>query len=207
MLSERGVQGGIMNRVAGALVFAVAAFALCSTTARASSMDTFVVTANYDASAGVSGLSNPSDTITLTFSVPNTVNGGLQDLNVPITIGFDSSTYHVSGGIITFFSGGMGGLFNVDLNFGGNAYEWQLLGPQSYDSSNNVLLGSFAIVPTFGPLDSQLVVDGNFVGLVDSGTVMVSPTPAATPEPSSLLLLGTGLLALGILTRRQFAHA
>jgi hypothetical protein len=196
-----------MKRIIGALLFLSVALGLCSAGAWASGTDTFVVTANYDPAAGVSGLSGPSDTITLTFSVPNTVSGGLQDNNVPVTIGFDGSTSTVSGGMITFFDLAQGGLFNVDLNFGRNAYEWQLLGPQSYDSSNNILLGSFAMAPTVGGLATELYVNGNSEALIDSGTVTVSPAPGTTPEPASLLLLGTGLLALGILARAHFAHA
>lgn len=38
-----------------------------------------------------------------------------------------------------------------------------------------------------------------------TGAFEITGTPAATPEPSSLLLLGTGLLGLGPFLRRRFA--
>ena len=42
---------------------------------------------------------------------------------------------------------------------------------------------------------------------VASGTIIASPAIAATPEPSSLALLGTGVLGVAGVIKRRFAIA
>jgi len=48
--------------------------------------------------------------------------------------------------------------------------------------------------------------DENDAGYWDLDSVSVAATPAATPEPSSFLLLGSGILALAGAARRRFAR-
>ena len=48
-------------------------------------------------------------------------------------------------------------------------------------------------------------VTGDYVGSVFNGTLTVIPPVAAAPEPSSLVLLGTGLLGVVGVVRRRLA--
>jgi len=54
----------------------------------------------------------------------------------------------------------------------------------------------------FGPYDSNTTVTGNSDTALNHLSVAVAE-PLTTPEPASLLLVGGGLLAAGLLRRRQ----
>jgi PEP-CTERM motif len=196
-----------MKKLTVASIVFVAAFAVLSTAARASSVDNFVVTSTYTPDTGSSQFSGQADPITMSFSVPNNINGGPQDSGVTITVGFGGSSTVVTGGVITFYPLSSLGLFDVDFSAGGNAFEWDFFGPQSYGSSNNILLGTFPINSGSEEL-SAFNEDGEQIGTLDGGTVVVTAgTCSATPEPSSLFLLGSGLLGLAPVIRRRFARA
>ncbi|MFZ0641346.1 MAG: PEP-CTERM sorting domain-containing protein [Candidatus Acidiferrales bacterium] len=195
-----------MKKLTVASIVCVAAFAVLSTAARASGVDNFVVTSTYTAGTGSSQFSGQADPITMSFSVPNSVSGGFQDNGVTITVGFGGSTTVVTGGTITFYPLSALGLFDVDFSAGGNAFEWDFFGPQSYNSSNNILLGTFPINSGSETL-SLFYEDGEQIGTLDGGTVVVTAGASSTPEPSSLFLLGTGLLGLAPVIRRRFARA
>lgn len=118
-----------MKKLTAASIVFVAAFAVLATAARASSVDNFVVSGPYSMYTDSTQFSVADGEISMSFSVPNKVSGGLQDTGVTITVGFDGSTTVVTGGTITFYPTGGGGLFDVDFATGGNDFYWSFYGP------------------------------------------------------------------------------
>ena len=173
--------------ILGILLFCVGILAVVPA-GKADTVDgiTFTVT-NPDLSG------SPGDTLTWDYSVSNS--SGLEaialDLNAPV--GFtggvpDASVFDLFGptGIIAD-----GGTFTGTL--------FSFISDPAVSSSTNT--GFFDLTVLL--LDSQ----GNFVNVIDltdnySGTITSS---AAVPEPGTLMLLGSGLLA-GLLFLRRVAH-
>jgi PEP-CTERM motif len=102
----------------------------------------------------------------------------------------DSITFTVSGYPASTYSGAFNGLVFSDLTFSGLPFTGFTIAPGSTEDP----------AVTLGPT----TIDINMAGLPVDGTFTVDFTsPVATPEPSSLLLLGVGLLALVGFTRRR----
>lgn len=138
---------------------------------------------------------------------------------------FDSSLIPPGGGQIR----NAGGLGATDINFVWGRTHWTTanadLGELRFSASGELLengwiIGGFPL-GIFGQLDSpaSAVVDdifvSSFVGIdytnagmegVLVGRVVTNPAPAATLEPSSLLLLSTGAV-VGWARRRKFSHS
>jgi hypothetical protein len=189
---------------------------------------TYTVTSTYASDTSTTAVSAPGASFTFTFTVPSScpppstcsVNLGFVDIT-GIDVTFSSSTLpgFTALGTVSFVPssiGAMGGLFGLTFP-GVNTFDWEFMGPQifSLDPTGTVatfLTGSFGITggtgfpsPSssfFADLsDPTFTTGGDLTGGSVSGSSSVS-----TPEPSSLLLLGSGFLALGLARKRLIAR-
>jgi hypothetical protein len=176
------------------------------------------------------GQSNPGDSFTFTFSVSSTALGSSPigiGMSPGIPISFDytdvtTPSFSQSGsGTVNFFTAGDGGLFGVTFTgLDGNVFMLELFGLGCLDTPPTATcVGGFTdgtppTLTTGGPFGvdpvsflGEFAADGTPIGgdgIVD-GTVTATPTSSTVPEPSSLLLLGSGFLALSGFARKRLS--
>lgn len=210
------------------LILAIFSLAIAFAATRAMADDaSFDVSGTYSTVAGNSSsstpVSNPGDAFSFTFTVdPTTLQGVTASsplsINTPnnVAINYNDTTAGITDnvtGTITLESSSQGGLLDIDFMLGSDAYTLLLSSPTNQQlytittvdgiSTATIDIGSFQILDDAGNcISSFLGQDDTACTSVGSGTVTTSSV-APTPEPSAILLFGTGLLGLVTFGRRK----
>jgi PEP-CTERM motif len=159
-----------------------ATFAFATLTANASPMDLFTGSIDTVFESHTFSFTLPA-TPTDIFLDPQFSGNEFSISNVPVD--FDGTT---SVGLLQFFDDEAGGAFN----FFSDTVALELFGSQLFTGSESV--------PTFIPGTVYLGEGGPIAYWV----LDISAVPAATPEPSALVLLATGLASFWGARRRRF---
>jgi hypothetical protein len=197
ILGEYSRGGSSMGRMFGKYLLpalGLAAIAMCAPQAKAGSID-FACGDMTDPCSG-----------TVTSS------GGLAFTGSGIALGssFDSNTYTAS------FTTNAAGMGTITITGGGNSLSGNIVGTTndgSFGGDQTILLDvdwtslssgiRAALGGNVGIGQSTItfaVMGGNSV---ESADLHINSTTSPTPEPASLLLLGTGLLGMGAVVRRR----
>jgi hypothetical protein len=149
---------------------------------------------DYTATSSLSGSS-----FTFTFSLPST----LTSLDTAATVNFTEGSLNLTNlpATVVFFSAADKGLFNILVTIEGTD-TFEFFGSQIYSGTGS---GPFTLLPGTFPLSASLgygdvMVNGHTVADLVGGTVTAT---TATPEPTTLALLGSGLFAIGALRRKK----
>jgi hypothetical protein len=186
---------------------------------------TYTVTSTYASDVPISPVSAPDASFTFVFTVPSPCTSSTPACfltpgavnftdNIGVTFSSPTLTGFSSLASLGFAPSGVGGLFDLEAFPGGGDFEWLFIGDQIFNpggtgtctaSEGMFCTGSFPITGGTGfsgsfffDINNPLSVNGDLTG----GSVSGTPTSVSTPEPSSLLLLGSGFLALGFARKR-----
>jgi hypothetical protein len=166
----------------------------------------YTATSTYVPGTSNSAFSSQNTPFTFTFSEPTTLSSLATAVPVTFTLGNGACCTFSGLGEVTYYPVSQLGLFDIATTVGGDTFTWEFFGPQLYSGNGayTPLLGTFQIDNS--PLSDFYDSMGKYSGEFSGGTV-VATDPVSTPEPSSLLMLACGLLALAPLFARRLRQA
>jgi hypothetical protein len=189
---------------------------------------TYTVVSTYASEIGIptTSVSAPGATFTFVFTVPSPCSSPQCDLSSGVMVDLSSMVTFCSTKLATSCSAGLVGFTApADLTFnpnplpgGGfypglfgivvNGFDWEFVGPQIFTSTGTtatfLTAGSpFAIMGGTDFDDSFFFDMSTLAGGDLTGGSVTGSSSVSTPEPSSLLLLGSGFLALGGFARKR----
>jgi hypothetical protein len=134
-----------------------------------------------------------SDSVTGTF----TINGPIDNLSNATF--FDNGAFSFTDGVQTLSNTNGADLFaEISTDGSGNITSYSI-GAQSTSNLNDfITIGSLGSPGSFGKFDT-----GTDIVAAGTNTFGTMSAPAATPEPSSLALLGSGLAGIAFNVRRR----
>jgi hypothetical protein len=161
-----GSVGGTMRKLIAAVILAGGVLLFPNV----SKADGVNVTAAYSDHNKHYAFSESSKTISFPFNFPSALNSSLLDLNISVYVSFKGKSSWETGDIY-LFSNAKGGLFDLDFTAKNHFYDFVIFGSQLFDSSNNLIPGSYAI-GKFQGIDSLLYKDvgDEPTGIFTSGT-------------------------------------
>jgi hypothetical protein len=218
-----------MRKLLTILAILGSAVGISALSARADGV-TYTVTSTYASDTSTSPVSAPGASFTFEFTVPSPCSssstpacsiepGGVNFINnIDVTFSSPTLTGFSSLASLTFNPNPDGfypGLFDLEAFPNGGDFEWVFVGDQIFNPGGTGAcsgqMGMFCtgFFPITGGTDFSASLffdlnDGTVAGDLTGGSV--TGTSAVTPEPSSLLLLGSGFLALGFARKRLIAR-
>lgn len=167
----------------------------------------YFTTNTYGSGSPTTPLTAPNSTFSFSFSVPLPITLLASDsvsftTIVPVIYSFGASTVTVPGTAVIFFVSSLSGGFDINFTVNGNSYLWEFFGASQLftgpTSNPGLLTGSFFYGATsFGFNDSLGVL------VTGPGTIVASTPITTVPEPSSLTLIGTGIVVITGAIRRK----
>ncbi|HEY5253038.1 MAG TPA: PEP-CTERM sorting domain-containing protein [Acidobacteriaceae bacterium] len=150
---------------------------------------------------------HPGSTLSATFNVPSVLPGPGLTQNVTYT--FSDPSDYAEGSLAGPTGGTLAGTVSIDPNAPISNFVIDFLVPEFYNPSGNMFnqknilsADGFAQCASF-----PCTATGQFQDSMafSNGVYTVAPAAVMTPEPSSFLLLFTGLAGTGLLYAKRFA--